>query len=452
VRPRSTLRSLLLPVVPVLVLLGLLGPSTPASALPVFARRYKASCSTCHVQYPKLNPFGEAFRRNGYIWPGPAGGGAASDAERQTPPPQTLVAEPYKEVFPYSFWPSTLPAIPPVAFVVGLDVPIFPDAATRPVGERVISFDRLFADLRVLLAAQFGTHVSVYASVSFNTENTFDFQRGFLTIANLVGTYLNIKVGQFEPHILSFNNYRKIGGPDYWIYTRSTELSRWNSTVVRGINFSGTAGGRFGYDLAYVQGVEGSYGTDAIRQVPRDGYGHVYVKIGGLGLDGRDPGGGTSGAGGDAGGGGGGAGIPLRETSLLLGGFFYGGKHDVDTGSPTPEGDLLYKAGGDAYLLWKRFDLLLAAAYERHKFEQSGTRERLQGLAEATFIIFPWLVAGTRYELEASSGMSAHRLTPLVTVHPRINLKTQVWVQLEREYQRNRLSASEIHIAATYAF
>jgi hypothetical protein len=216
--------------------------------------------------------------------------------------------------------------------------------------------------------------------VSFNTESTFDFQRGFLTIANLVGTYLTIKVGQFEPHILSFNNYRKIGGPDYWFYSRSAEASRWNSTVVRGINFSGTVGGRFGYDVAYVQGVEGAYGTDAIRQVPRDGYAHAYVKIGGLGLDGREPGGSAPGSG-DAGGGGGSAGTPVRETSLLLGGFFYGGQHDVDTEKPMPEQDLLYKAGGDAYLLWKRFDLLLAAAYERHQLQQSGTSARLQALA-----------------------------------------------------------------------
>jgi hypothetical protein len=39
-------------------------------AIPAFARKYNTSCATCHVGFPKLNAFGEAFRRNGYQFPG----------------------------------------------------------------------------------------------------------------------------------------------------------------------------------------------------------------------------------------------------------------------------------------------------------------------------------------------------------------------------------------------
>ena len=38
-------------------------------AIPAFARRYETSCQTCHVAFPRLTPFGEAFRRNGYRFP-----------------------------------------------------------------------------------------------------------------------------------------------------------------------------------------------------------------------------------------------------------------------------------------------------------------------------------------------------------------------------------------------
>jgi hypothetical protein len=38
----------------------------PANAIPAFARMYGTGCVTCHVVVPKLTPFGEAFRRNGY--------------------------------------------------------------------------------------------------------------------------------------------------------------------------------------------------------------------------------------------------------------------------------------------------------------------------------------------------------------------------------------------------
>ena len=38
-----------------------------ASAIPSFARKYQTSCLTCHTVISlALNPFGEAFRRNGY--------------------------------------------------------------------------------------------------------------------------------------------------------------------------------------------------------------------------------------------------------------------------------------------------------------------------------------------------------------------------------------------------
>jgi len=40
-----------------------------ASALPIFARRYETSCTTCHAIIPKLNPFGVSFRNNGYRIP-----------------------------------------------------------------------------------------------------------------------------------------------------------------------------------------------------------------------------------------------------------------------------------------------------------------------------------------------------------------------------------------------
>jgi hypothetical protein len=40
-----------------------------AEAIPVFARRYEIGCPVCHVGFPKLNEFGEAFAGNGYQFP-----------------------------------------------------------------------------------------------------------------------------------------------------------------------------------------------------------------------------------------------------------------------------------------------------------------------------------------------------------------------------------------------
>jgi hypothetical protein len=57
-----------------LVACALLMPwARPAQAMPSFARAYKAPCTTCHVQFPKLNDFGIAFKQNGYRMPAQPG-------------------------------------------------------------------------------------------------------------------------------------------------------------------------------------------------------------------------------------------------------------------------------------------------------------------------------------------------------------------------------------------
>ena len=41
-------------------------PSVKVEALPAFARKYGMPCSSCHEAWPKLSPFGQAFKDNGY--------------------------------------------------------------------------------------------------------------------------------------------------------------------------------------------------------------------------------------------------------------------------------------------------------------------------------------------------------------------------------------------------
>src|SRR5260221_4855513 len=59
-----------------LILTIVLGDSPPAAALPffkanvyaipAFARKYGMPCSSCHEAWPKLSPFGQSFKDNGY--------------------------------------------------------------------------------------------------------------------------------------------------------------------------------------------------------------------------------------------------------------------------------------------------------------------------------------------------------------------------------------------------
>ena len=49
-----------------------------ASALPAFARKYQANCALCHTNEPRLTPFGQQFKENGYQMPGTSDGGTTA--------------------------------------------------------------------------------------------------------------------------------------------------------------------------------------------------------------------------------------------------------------------------------------------------------------------------------------------------------------------------------------
>src|ERR1700730_3711666 len=79
-----------------------------ASAVPAFARKYQTSCQTCHIGFPKLNAFGEAFRLNGYRMP--------KETEDQIKmKPVSLGADAYKRMWPRAIYPSDLPGQVPLA-------------------------------------------------------------------------------------------------------------------------------------------------------------------------------------------------------------------------------------------------------------------------------------------------------------------------------------------------
>jgi hypothetical protein len=67
---RST-RTFLLSVFLLIVVSAL--SASPGQALPLFARKYKVACTTCHMAFPRLNAFGRQFRQNGYRMVGEVG-------------------------------------------------------------------------------------------------------------------------------------------------------------------------------------------------------------------------------------------------------------------------------------------------------------------------------------------------------------------------------------------
>jgi hypothetical protein len=78
------------------------------SAIPAFSRQYATSCMTCHIDFPKLNDFGKAFKDAGFVFP------KGDEGTYLKVAPVMLGAEAQKETFPKSVWPGTIPGMPPI--------------------------------------------------------------------------------------------------------------------------------------------------------------------------------------------------------------------------------------------------------------------------------------------------------------------------------------------------
>ena len=76
-------------------------------AIPAFSRQYGTSCSTCHVDFPKLNDFGKAFKDAGFKFP-------KDDETFIKIPPVMLGAPAQAEMWPHTIFPGTIPGLPPI--------------------------------------------------------------------------------------------------------------------------------------------------------------------------------------------------------------------------------------------------------------------------------------------------------------------------------------------------
>jgi len=81
--------------------------STKSYAIPPFARKYQTSCQTCHIDFPKLNDFGKAFKDAGFKFP-------MDDETFVKEPPVMLGAPATKDSFPNAIWPGEISGMPPV--------------------------------------------------------------------------------------------------------------------------------------------------------------------------------------------------------------------------------------------------------------------------------------------------------------------------------------------------
>src|ERR1700676_901242 len=181
----------------------LLAVPPKASAIPAFSRKYQTSCTTCHNNYPELNDFGEAFKKNCFKF-------AKDDEVCVKETPVLLGAKAQKEAFPGAVYPGEIPGYLPIAFRYEGN---FTMNRKRPAG--VIQQNGfaprtdLFAPntFTIISAGSFGQNLSFWIDddISVGAANANGFMGdGWLKYSDLghaIGlpkNSLNVRFGQFE--------------------------------------------------------------------------------------------------------------------------------------------------------------------------------------------------------------------------------------------------------------
>ncbi len=360
-----------------------------AQAIPVFARKYKTACTTCHwIAFPKLNSFGMAFRARNYRIP-------PEDEIYVKDEAISLGSEGYKKVFPDTVWPSTLPYLPPLSMVIQSDFNI----NTREAENNSKYNFAGISEVELVTAGTLGESFSWFGSVVLNEADSYEYE-SMTEVHRLFWQYtprwihddepgiVSVRFGVLEPRAAPFRDHLRlitssmsmanmfpiVPTGNYTTLHRQAGLEifgayngfggkggvRWAAGVVNG---QPAMFGAFGMTSAYMNMMiaghvseqwEGKFDINNAK----DYYARVNYKIGGMGVLG-----GTTEDGGLPS-----TGKNWQETALTLGGFFYRGTNGyfknpaMGTGWSN-SGNKFWRYGGEAHMDWWNFKFSLAGTF-----------------------------------------------------------------------------------------
>ena len=387
----------------------LIAVAEPGSALPIFARRYETSCTTCHVIPPKLNAFGIAFRNNGYRIP-------LNEEKLIKTPDVSLGAPAWKKLWPRAVWPGSISGVPPIAIRVMTDVDVTPTAPTH------VNFD--FPNgIGGYFAGAAGDTFSYFGEIFLlgSTNQVFlDRAYGQFRVAkdSPGQNWLTLKIGRIdtraEPFSSTFrktsaNNFNvsdfRVTANGFGLRDHDAGIEAWGA-----VTGPGNRGG-VEYATGIVQGTNGRPDNNNFK----DYYETISYKIGGLGVVGSRSE--TNEQPNTAEG--------YKETAVTLGGFVYNGKSQPPIAGVTE--DWLKRSGFKVDIWLKDLNVYGAVVLGQDQLRggSTSTIDSSAVMAEADYRVLPWVMPTFRFEkTNFSDGRrNVVQTVPAVSVLIRANVR-----------------------------
>ena len=411
----------------VLVALLATALSAPAHAIPSFARKYGTSCTTCHTVFPKLTPFGEAFRRNSYRFPG-----VDSDYTKQEKIP--LVPKAPGDDDPYG-----ISAIPPLSLGFNGAAVVHPDknsAGGRADNGAVFLTKDLVAEGHLWAGGSFSEVITYFGEVTFASDGTITVEHAQVFASDIIGPKhaVNVRVGRGFSTLTSFGPHSSYLADQIMPSSGVTALNGSLSGVTwnvfdhfNGFEVNGVVGGRLDYSVGL------NAGKSVDTRPSENYYGHVGYKIGGMRLDGEGPTAVKD------------AMRPWEETALTVDAFAYRSVNSASFPDPDPAVtvpvlllDSATVVGGNARVQLESLELNAGLYWEKHNHAAvDGSGAKLWApYGELSYIVQPWFVPAVRVEytsLVPDNGASIHnlRILPGIASAVRPNIKLVLTADLE---------------------
>jgi hypothetical protein len=371
-----------------------LAAAAPASAIPAFARKYGTSCLTCHTVYPKLTPFGEAFRRNGYRFPG-----VDSDYVKQDTVP--LGQEANKKTFPSTAWPATLPISAPISIGANGQAGWYPNknaSFNRNNAGTKLNLDDLVTEGHLWAGASLDDAVVLWTEVTLSADGV-DVEHAQVLVGDLLGPKhaVNFVVGHGFPTVTSFGPHSSYLGDSLLTVAPVTSiygLSGDPFTLVdnyNGVELNGVLAGSFDWSAGVTAGKNSFSGGTHFNA--ENAYAHAGYKLGGMRLDGEGSQGPKDSM------------KPWAEDAVTVDLFAFHSREYFDVpgapGTPgTPTGDTALTLGGAVRGQLGSTELDLGVYTQRHD-RATATLDKVTAdveYAELSHVLFPWMVPAIRVE------------------------------------------------------